>query len=180
LLTAAAALMKNKKLATPGSSIVMAILLVGFLAWITPWLNFGLGRMKMDVTLSSEEVQGLHRLHEIAPSSERFATNKHDVETLADRRARSYGYAGLSEHPVLLEGYLDRGVTVLPWFSKMRHDNDLMFTTEDAATLHSLTKEWNVKWLVARPGTDISLPRPLPEWLIEQKDCGSLKIYQVN
>lgn len=180
LLAAAAVLMKNKELATPGSSLVMAILLVGFLAWITPWLNFGLGRMKMDVPLSSEEVLGLHRLREIAPASERFATNKHDVDTLADRRARSYGYAGLSEHPVLLEGYLDRGVTVLPWFAKMRHDNDLMFTTADAATLHNLTKEWNVKWLVARPATDISLPRPLPGWLIEQKDCGSLKIYQVN
>jgi hypothetical protein len=147
---------------------------------MTPWLNFGLGRMKMDVTLSSEEVRGLHRLRELAPPRARFATNKHDVDTLADRRARSYGYAGLSERSVLLEGYLDREVTVLPWFAKMQHDNDLMFTTADASTLHDLARAWNVQWLVARPGTDISVPRPLPGWLIEEKNCGSLKIYQVN
>jgi hypothetical protein len=55
-----------------------------------------------------------------------------------------------------------------------------MFTTTEAPTLRALSEKWNVKWLVARPGTDISLPRPLPGWLIEQKDCGSLKIYQVK
>jgi hypothetical protein len=180
LLAGTAALMRNRQLAVTGSSIMMAILLAGFLAWMTPWLNFGVGRMKMDVTVSSEEVRGLHRLRELAPPRERFATNKRDVDTLADRRARSYGYAGLSERPVLLEGYLDREVTVLPWFPKMQHDNDLMFTTADASTLHDLARAWNVQWLVARPGTDISLPRPLPEWLIEENNCGSLKIYQVN
>jgi hypothetical protein len=134
----------------------------------------------MDVTLSSGEVRGLDRLREIAPPRERFATNKHDVDSLADRRARSYGYSGLAERPVLLEGYLDREVTVLPWFARMQHDNDLMFTTADASTLHDLARTWKVQWLVARPGTDISLPRPLPAWLIQEKDCGSLKIYQVN
>jgi hypothetical protein len=180
LLAGTAVLMRNRQLAVTGSSIMMAILLAGFLAWMTPWLNFGLGRMKMDVWLSSDEVRGLHRLRELAPPRERFATNKHDVDTLADRRARSYGYAGLSERPVLLEGYLDREVTVLPWFAKMQHDNDLMFTTADASTLHDLARAWSVQWLVARPGTDISLPRPLPAWLIEEKNCGSLKIYQVN
>ena len=140
LFAGTGALMRNKQLAAVSSSIIMAILLLGFLAWITPWLNFGLGRMKMDVALSSEEVRGLHRLRELAPPRERFATNKHDVDTLAERRARSYGYAGLSERPVLLEGYLDREVTVLPWFSKMQHDNDLMFTTSDPSTLHDLAK----------------------------------------
>lgn len=180
LLAGTSALMKNEQPSAALSSIVMAILLVGFLAWITPWLNFGLGRMKMDIVLSQGEVQGLHRLRELAPPRERFATNKHEVDTLVDRRARSYGYAGLSERPVLLEGYLDREVTVLPWFTNMQDDNDRMFTTTDSSTLHNLTKTWNVRWLVARPSTDISLPRPLPGWLIEEKNCGSLKIYQVN
>jgi hypothetical protein len=180
VLAGTAALMKKQQLSATVSAAVMALLVVGFLAWITPWLNFGLGRMMMDVTLSSGEVQGLHRLRELAPQRERFATNKHNVDTLAERRARSYGYAGLSQRPVLLEGYLDREVTVLPWFAKMQHDNDLMFTTSDASTLHDLAKAWNVQWLVARPGTDIALPKPLPGWLVEEKNTGSLKIYQVE
>ena len=40
------------------SAILMGVLMIGFLAWITPWLNFGMGRMKMDVTISPGEVQG--------------------------------------------------------------------------------------------------------------------------
>ena len=48
------------------SATLMGVLMIGFLAWITPWLNFGMGRMKMDVTISSGEVQGLKRLGELA------------------------------------------------------------------------------------------------------------------
>ena len=43
-----------------GSAILMGVLMIGFLAWITPWLNFGMGRMKMDITISPGEVQGLN------------------------------------------------------------------------------------------------------------------------
>jgi hypothetical protein len=54
-----------------------------------------------------------------------------------------------------------------------------MFTTNDAEMLHRLTEQYHVAWLVARPGTDIALSRPLPSWLVEEPDCGDLKIYQV-
>ena len=37
---------------------------------------------------------------------ERFATNKHAVDSSANKSGRSYAYAALSERPVLLEGYL--------------------------------------------------------------------------
>jgi hypothetical protein len=86
----------------------------------------------------------------------------------------------LSEHPVLLEGYAYQGVTALPWFKSLLHDNDLIFSATDPETVRAVAKAWRVRWLVARPGTDVSLPRPLPAWLVEQPDCGSLKIYRVD
>jgi hypothetical protein len=120
LLAITSLLMKrNQRFRSAGSAVLMAVLMIGFLAWITPWINFGLGRMKMDITLSAGEVQGLHRLRELAVPGERFSTNKQAVEGFATRKERSYGYSALSEHLVLLEGYLDRGETTLPWFASL-------------------------------------------------------------
>jgi hypothetical protein len=163
-----------------GSVVLLGVLMIGFLAWVTPWLNFGMGRMKMDVTISSGEVQGLKRLGELAGRNERFETNKHDVDTSANRSGRSYAYAALSERPVLLEGYLHHTQRESEDFKSLLHDNDLMFTTTDAETLRNLASSWSVRWLVARPGTDIALPRPLPAWLIQQQNCGDLRIYRIN
>jgi hypothetical protein len=162
------------------SALLMVVLSLGFLGWVAPWLNCAYGRMKMDVTVSPGEVAGLHRLHNLTQPDEWFATNKHQVDSFATRRERSYAYAALAERPVLLEGYLDRGVKSLPWFDGMLHDNDLMFTTTDPGTLRRIAESWHVHWLVARPGTDLSLPRPLPPWLVEQPGSGTLKIYRIN
>ncbi len=162
------------------SAILMGVLMIGFLAWITPWLNFGMGRMKMDVTISPGEVQGLKRLGELAARGERFATNKHDVDSSADKSGRSYAYAALSERPVLLEGYLHHTKRNSPDFEALLHDNDLIFTTNDPNTLRNLARTWSVRWLVARPGTDIALPRPLPAWLVQQQNCGDLRIYKID
>jgi hypothetical protein len=114
LLAGASALMKRSpRFSTVGSAVLMGALAVGFLGWISPWLNFGMGRMKMDVTVSPGEVQGLKRLGELAAPDERFATNKHEVESLRTLRDRSYAYGTLSERPVLLEGYEYKSVTAL-------------------------------------------------------------------
>lgn len=180
-LTAIAAVMKrNERFAVVGSAILMSVLTIGFLAWITPWVDYGLGRMKMDVTLMPGEVQGLQRFRELAPADARFATNRHEIASLAARRERSYAYGGFSERPVLIEGYLDRGITALPWFDSMLRDNDAMFSTTDPGTLHLIADKYRVRWLVARPDTDIALPRPLPSWLVEQQNTGDLKIYRVD
>jgi hypothetical protein len=162
------------------SATLMGVLMIGFLSWITPWLNFGMGRMKMDVTISPGEVQGLKRLGELAARDERFATNKHDVDSSADKSGRSYAYAALSERPVLLEGYLHHTQRDSPAFKALLLDNELIFTTTDAETLRNLAKTWSVRWLVARPGTDIALPRPLPVWLVQQPDSGDLRIYRIE
>jgi hypothetical protein len=62
----------------------------------------------------------------------------------------------------------------------MLHDNDLMFTTNDSDTLHRIAKQYQVQWLVAQPGSDLVIARPLPSWLVEQQNTGTLKIYKVN
>jgi hypothetical protein len=181
LLSGVSALMlRRRNLSTASSAILMGVLAIGFLAWITPWLNFGMGRMKMDVTLSQGEVRGLYRLGELAAPDERFATNKHAVESVAVSRERSYSYDALSERPVLLEGYEYHDVQTLPWFKNLLHDNDLLFSTADPEVLRHIAETWHVRWLVARPGTDIALPRPLPPWLVEQQDTGDLKIYKID
>ena len=181
LLAGASAMMKrNQRFSAAASTVLMGILMIGFLAWITPWLNFGMGRMKMQVTLSPGEVQGLRRLGELAAPGERFATNKHDVDRFPVKLGRSYAYAALSERPVLLEGYADHVDATRREFRTLFQGNDLMFSTTDPETLRGIARTWDVRWLVARPGTDIALPRPLPAWLVEQQNCGDLKIYHLN
>jgi hypothetical protein len=183
ILAGISALMKrSRQFSTVGSAVLMGALMVGFLAWTTDWLRYGMGEVKTDITYMPSEVRGLRRLGELMAPDERFATNKHalNVDSLLPPIERSYGYSALSERPVLLEGYLDRGETDLPWFKTLLHDNDLLFSTTDPETLLNIARTWQVRWLVARPGTDISLPRPLPDWLVEQADCGDLKIYRIN
>ncbi len=183
LLAGMSALMKrSRRFSAVGSAILMGALLVGFLAWTTDWLRYGMGRVKTGITYAPGEVRGLRRLGELMAPDERFATNKHalDMESLPPPNERSYGYSALSERPVLLEGYLDRGETEIPWFKTLLHDNDLLFSATDPETLREIARTWHVRWLVARPGTDISLQRPLPTWLVEQQDCGDLKIYRID
>ncbi|MGO8787146.1 MAG: hypothetical protein ACLQVL_07155 [Terriglobia bacterium] len=171
---------RSRRFSAAGPAILMGVLLMGFLAWIPPWLNFGLGRMKMDITLTPGEVRGLTRLGELAAPGEQFATNKHAVDRLTSDRERSYAYGTLAERPVLLEGYSYQGVSAFPWFKTLLRDNDLLFSTTDPETVRNIAKTWRVQWLVARPGTDVALPRPLPAWLVEQQNCGDLKIYRID
>jgi hypothetical protein len=181
ILAAAAALVKqHNRAGLVVSSGAAAVLLFGFCAWITPWLDFGQGRLNDTISVSPGEVQGLERLRELAAPGERFATNQHSLDQFANHPMRSYEYSALSERPVLVEGYEFRADYLLPWFPSMLHDNDLMFTTRDPAVLQDVASRWGVHWLVARPGTDISLAQPLPSWLIPQSDAGSLKIYQIK
>ena len=173
---------RSSRFSMVASAVLMGVLMVGFLAWTTVWLRYGIGMVKTGVTYPPGEVRGLRRLGELMAPGERFATNKHSLgaESLAPPRERSYGYSALSERPVLLEGYLARGETFLPLFDTLLRDNDLLFTTTDPDTLRDIAKKWQVRFLVARPGTDIALPRPLPSWLIKQQGCGELKIYRID
>jgi len=180
-LVAMSELMKRSRSFTRfGSAALMVVLMAGFLAWSSDWVKYAMGWIHTDITYSPGEVRGLRRLGELMAPGEVFATNKHDLDTTEDGRGRSYGYSALSERPVLLEGYSARNEMVLPWFNTLLHDNDLLFSTTDPQTLRDIAGKWHVRYLVARAGTDIALPRPLPEWLNEQQNCGELKIYRIN
>ena len=193
-LVGALALMKRSlRSSTATSGFLVGALLVGFLAWIPNFIRFGIGTVKTDTTYTHNEVRGLRRLGELMAPNERFATNRHaldppirnssapPLDTEADKvSSASYGYSALSERAVLLEGYVQRNETALPWFKTLFHDNELLFSATDPETVREIARAWRVRFLVARPGTDISLPRPLPAWLVEQQDCGALKIYRID
>ena len=179
-LLAISTLLRRSQLPKIGPLFLMATLMIGFLAWITPWLNYDMGRARRDVSLTPGEVQGLMRFREVAAPGELFATNKHAVDSLVANRERSYGYTALSERPVVLEGYLDHGVAYIPGFSTLLSNNDLMFTTTEPTVLRQLAETYHVHWLVARPGTDIALPQPRPSWLQEQSESGDLRIYKIE
>jgi hypothetical protein len=181
LLTTLSALRKRSpRFSRLGSAALMIVLMGGFLAWSSDWVKYAMGWVHTDISYSPGEVRGLRSLGGLMAPGEVFATNKHDVDMTVDGRGRSYGYSALSERPVLLEGYLARNEIMLPWFKTLLHDNDLLFSTTDPETLRDIARKWHVRYLVARAGTDIALPRPLPTWLIEQRNCGDLKIYRIN
>ncbi len=181
LLAGMLALMKRSRpFSTFISAILMGVLLIGFLSWVTPWVNYGMGREKFDRSLSPGEVRGLKRLNALAATGQRFATNKQFGERAPTREIPDYAYSTLAERPVLLGGCGSGNEPALPGFNVLCRANDLLFTSTNSATLRDTARTYCVKWLVARPGTDIALPRPLPAWLVEQPDCGDLKIYRID
>jgi hypothetical protein len=171
----------SERFSTIASAVTVAVLLVGFLAWIPPWLKYRTAGQSYNVTLTPGEVHGLARLEKMAARGERFATNKHFPTGGTDEHtADSYAYGTLSGLPVLLEGSYDGAEENLPGFATLNHDNDLLFNTTDPASLRRVAQTYDIHWLVLRPHTDLSLPTPLPAWLTEQHDTGDLRIYRVN
>ncbi len=174
-------LKRNLSMSPVVSAIITAALLVGFLGWIPPWLKYRTGGQSYNVTLTPGELRGLERLHDVAANSDRFATDKHSLTGQpAESFANSYAYGTLSGLPVLLEGSHDGAEENLPGFATLQHDNDLLFNTTDPTALRNIAQSYSVRWLVLRPGTDLDLPKPLPPWLVEQQNCGDLKIYRID
>jgi hypothetical protein len=183
LIIAASVIMKQEsRFSVAVSAGIMGVLLIGFLGWLPTWIRFALQTVPTSVTYSPDEVRGLHRLGQLMAANDLFATNKHNIDRLdpLPPLALSYGYSALAEHPVLLEGFLARGEQALPRFKDLLHDNELLFGTTDPNTLREIAAVRHIRWLVARPGTDIALPRPLPAWLSEVQDTGNLKIYRLD
>lgn len=151
---------------------------LGFFAWITPWVNYNLMRMGMDIEISSGELVGLKRLRSLSDQGDLFATNHHSIKSIISRQERSYSYMALSERPAFLEGW-QYGECLEPLFQTIKDQNDLIFKTNDQLIVKSIIERYLIKYIVTKPGTDINL-LPIPKWLELEPNTGSLKIYRVK
>lgn len=170
---------KAKNLRSVITIIAFGICLVGFAAWVTDWVNFGLGRMRMDITISKGEAQGLETLQKASEKGDLIATNQHGLPGFRFGSERSYAYGALSGRPMLLEGWYEGGARNHPLFEKIKQANDFLFSTKDENAFWNVVRDFNIRFIVAKPNTDISLPAPRPNWLRELEDTGTLKIYKV-
>ena len=106
---------------------------------------------------------------------ERFATNKHAVDSLANKTAsRSYAYAALSERPVLLEGYFDHTRKTVPGFKTLLRDNDLIFTTTDPKRCATSPRHGTFDGLSPVPALTSPCPGHCPHGWLSSKTAATL------
>ncbi len=162
------------------TTCIVCLYLSGFAAWVTDWEDYGLGRQKKDITMSKGEVYGLEVLRKVSHKGDMVATNQHSLLVLNQNKAnRSFGYEALSERPVFIEGWDYSPVRNTETFKNMLKDNELIFTSNDAASIKAVIDKYHIKYIVAKPGTDLDISNALPQWLTKIENTGSLKIYSV-
>jgi hypothetical protein len=184
LLLSAASLFlfhRSRKFKVLITACMISVYMLGFTAWVTDWMDYGLGRLKRDVTISKGEVHGLEVLRKISGKDDIIATNQHSLPDLKTNRPnRSYAYGALSERPVLIEGWEYSSVKNTPMFNKIFGENELIFTSDDGGLVKAIIDKYNIKYIVAKPGTTMNLATNPPVWLSEIPNTGSLKIYAVT
>lgn len=182
ILVSAASLvlfLKVKNLQSVLSGLVAGICFLGFAAWVADWVNYGLGRMRMDVTISKGEALGLASLRNVSKKGDMVATNQHALPGFRRGSERSYAYGTLSERTMLLEGWKSGGADNHPLFEQIKQANDLLFSTTDEGVARNVIRDFNIRFVVAKPETDIALAKSLPNWLSLIPDTGTLKVYKV-
>jgi len=160
------------------SRAVVAVMAVGFLAWLPPWTAYGLNRLRMQVVLSPEEVSALHWVRDNSTPDALIATNHNAVARFRNRQARSYGYRVLAERPILLEGW-EYGEKYQARFAAVRHDNDVLFHTANADSARTVVQRYGVQYIVTAPGTDLHIA-PSTDWLQLAARFGSVKVYRTE
>lgn len=131
--------------ALPGSAVLMGDERISGLG--PGFVIYGWGRVKASITYEPAEVRGLARLREIMAQPDRFATNRDalDVESLAPPNIPCF-----SRDTCLAVNMRSQ------WFSTRLRDNDLLFSAKDAETMLHIARTWDVRRLVARPGTGLN------------------------
>jgi hypothetical protein len=140
----------------------------------------------MDIRLSKEETNALHILKDLSTPSDLFATNRHEADALLALRAfrpttrggRSYSYSTLLERRVLLEGW-DYGEKLRPIFPEVRMENDTLFSTRNAEEAFRIVRKYGIKFIVARPGTDLACANDARSWLVPVPGVAPMKAYEV-
>lgn len=162
------------------TAFMTSIYFFGFSAWVTDWEDYGLGKLKRDVTISKGEVHGLEVLRKLSHKGDIIVTNQHSLPDLKQNRPyRSFEYGALSERPVLIEGWEYSPIKNTPVFNEAYRDNELVFNSDNTDLLKSIINKYKIKYIVAKPGTDLKIVNKFPNWLKTISDTGSLKIYSV-
>jgi len=156
---------------------VLALMAVGFLAWLPSWTAYGLNRLHMEVRLSPNEVAALRWVRQVSRPDALIATNHHAVEAFPGRKDRSYGYRVLADRPILLEGW-EYGEKYDPRFAATRRDNDILFETTDADSARAVVRRYGIQYIVMAPDTDLKLHGPA-RWLSMGARFGSVKVYRI-
>jgi hypothetical protein len=159
--------------------VIVSVCIFGFTAWVTDWINYGLGRLNMDITISKEEVKGLEILRRVSEKGDLICTNKHMLTGYRSGMERSYAYGALSERPILIEGFFYSGLENMQLIQEVLKENDLLFDSSQPGVVKSIIEKYGIKYLVVRPGTALTIANELPDWLREIQVTGNLKIYAV-
>ena len=160
------------------SVAVFLVISLGFAAWLPSWMGYGLNRLRLHVTMSSDEVAALRWVRDTSRPDALIATNHHSIDAFRARRDRSYGYRMMAERPILLEGW-EYGEMLTPQFPAVRRDNQVLFQTEDTDKARAIVQKYNIKYIVTAPGTDLQVT-PEASWLQLAAHYGSVKVYQVQ
>lgn len=159
------------------ATAIVIVYSLGFTAWVTDFKAYALDSSSIkNVTITVKEFQGLSILKSISSKSDLIATNKHHIYIDV---SRSFAYGALSQRPVLLEGWdysiLSRSIN----FKHILSDNELIFDSSNADLVKFIIDKYKIKYLIAKPGTDLKIAANMPDWLKKIPGTGSLNIYQV-
>ncbi len=178
---AAAALLAWRRRAPTGwrsaSAAVLIVVAVGLAAWLPSWMGYGLNRLHVEVTLSSDEVAALRWVRNTSGPDALIATNHHAIEQFRVRPDRSYGYRVIAERPVLLEGW-EYGEKLAPSFATVRRDNDVLFHATDPDSARAVVQRYGIQFIVMAPKTDLHITAA--PWLRLAAQFGSVKVYRTN
>jgi hypothetical protein len=161
------------------TALMVCVYILGFTAWIPEILNYSFDSLK-HVTISKGEVQGLQLLKKISEKGDLICTNKHSLTNYYAANSISFSYGALSERPVLIEGWAYSGLKRNSTLEKLLSDNEMIFTSQHQAQIRSIIAHYEIKYVLAMPGTTMNVAKMLPDWLKEIPDAGSLKIYDVR
>jgi hypothetical protein len=78
---------------------------------------------------------------------------------------------------MLLEGW-QYGEIDDPRFESVHRDNETLFSTRDRAEFRSIVTRYGIRYVIAKPGTDVGLPEPHPAWL-RRVPIDGVAIYEI-
>ena len=173
--------LKNGWTPRPGYAVAIGslLLLISASAVVRDELNQVFDRLGNSIALDGGRVRSLDFARDCPELGSFAATTHHDVEAAA-RPERSYGYAALSHHYMLLEGWRYGGVSDLPMFETVVDDNRRLFATKDASEARAITEKYGITHILLEPGQSLGFEFANSGWLHAVSNPGTLTILAVQ